>query len=262
MIKILFVDIDGTLFDHKDNHFPHSAIQALNEAASQGIKIVLASGRSHALMQQIGATTLFPVSAFITVNGGIVFDHALKVIHHQPIDPQTITDLTKVSIERGWSLHVVQKDRKFFITPPNEFCLASCERLHIEITKEELQPYQEGLCYAAMVFAPDNELDVLFTKFPDLYYHVFAEGSTDIHHQLTNKGNGVLAVLKHFNLSPDDAMAFGDGMNDIEMLQVVKYGIAMGNAYDDLKEVAYDVTTPIGEDGIYNALKKYGVISS
>lgn len=261
MIKIIFVDIDGTLFDHASNTFPQSAVDALQAAKQRGVKVVLASGRSHALMEQIGATQLVPVDAYITVNGGIVYDPEFHIIHHTPLDPVMLTDMIRVAKARDWSLHVVQQDRKFFITPPNEYCIRSCERLHIEITPEELQPYEPGSVYAAMVFAPPLEIEYLMTHFPDLYYHPFAEGSTDIHHRETNKGNAVLAVLRHFGISPDEALALGDGMNDKEMLQVVKYGIAMGNAYDDLKEVAYDVTTAIHEDGVAVALKKYGVIN-
>jgi Cof subfamily protein (haloacid dehalogenase superfamily) len=260
MIKIIFVDIDGTLFDHASNTFPTSAVEALKTAKQQGVKVVLASGRSHALMEQIGATHLVPVDAYITVNGGIVYDPEFHIIHDTPIEPQQLRAMIRVAKVRNWSLHVVQQDRKFFITPPNEYCIRSCERLHIEITPEELKPYEPGAVYAAMVFAPPTEIEYLMTHFPDLYYHPFAEGSTDIHHIDTNKGNAVKAVLKHFGLSPDEAMALGDGMNDKEMLQAVKYGIAMGNAYDDLKEVAYDVTSAIHDDGVVNALRKYHVI--
>jgi len=260
MIKIVFVDIDGTLFDHASNSFPASAVAALSQAKSNGVRVVLASGRSYPLMQQIGATDLVEFDAFITVNGGLVYDPQFNVIHQSPIDPDMLNEMIQVARERQWSLHVVQQNRKFFITPPNQYCLDSCERLHIEITPEELQPYEIGLAYAAMVFAPPTEIEYLMTRFPDLYYHPFAEGSTDIHHQLTNKGNAALAVCRHFGISPDEALALGDGMNDIELIQAVKYGIAMGNGYDDLKEVALDVTTAIHDDGVYNALKKYNVI--
>lgn len=260
MIKIVFVDIDGTLFDHDSNSFPASAVEALRLAKANGIRVVLASGRSYPLMQQIGATELVPFDAFITVNGGLVYDSSFQIIHQSPIDPEVLEQMIETAKQRQWSLHVVQQNRKFFITPPNHYCIDSCERLHIEITPEELGPYQPGLAYAAMVFAPPAEIEYLMRAFPDLYYHPFAEGSTDIHHALTNKGNAALAVCRHFGISPDEALALGDGMNDKEMLQAVRYGIAMGNGYDDLKEIAYDVTTSIHEHGVYNALKKYHVI--
>ena len=55
-------------------------------------------------------------------------------------------------------------------------------------------------------------------------------------------------------------MAFGDGINDIEMLTYAALGVAMGNARAELKEIAQYVTTDIEDDGIYNALIHLGVI--
>lgn len=55
-------------------------------------------------------------------------------------------------------------------------------------------------------------------------------------------------------------MAFGDGHNDIDMLEYVHIGIAMGNANDEVKKHADDITDDIDQDGIYNALKKYHII--
>lgn len=55
-------------------------------------------------------------------------------------------------------------------------------------------------------------------------------------------------------------MAFGDGENDIEMLQAVKYGIAMGNANYSLKQIAEFVTLDVDNDGIVHALKKYNLL--
>ena len=55
------------------------------------------------------------------------------------------------------------------------------------------------------------------------------------------KGNAVNAVLNYYGLSKDEAIAFGDGRNDIEMLEAVGTGVAMGNAIDEVKARAEDV---------------------
>ena len=57
-----------------------------------------------------------------------------------------------------------------------------------------------------------------------------------------------------------DVMAFGDGLNDIEMLQTVGFGVAMGNGHPDLKAVADYICPTVEEDGVLNGLKTLGVI--
>ena len=62
------------------------------------------------------------------------------------------------------------------------------------------------------------------------------------------------------SIQPEETMAFGDGHNDIDMFEFVGLSIAMGNATQELKEVASDVTDDIDHDGIYNALVKYNIL--
>jgi predicted mannosyl-3-phosphoglycerate phosphatase (HAD superfamily) len=74
------------------------------------------------------------------------------------------------------------------------------------------------------------------------------------------KGRGVEAILQHYGLTRREAMAFGDGNNDLEMLAAVDHGIAMGNASPQLKEIAADVCGHVAEDGIYHYCILHGLI--
>ena len=75
-----------------------------------------------------------------------------------------------------------------------------------------------------------------------------------------NKSVGIEKLLESFGISPQETMAFGDGGNDIGMLKYVGIGVAMGNAENEVKEAADYTTDAVDEDGIYNALKYFGVI--
>ena len=81
---------------------------------------------------------------------------------------------------------------------------------------------------------------------------------------LTAKGNtkqnGIDQIIRHFGIKLEEAMAFGDGGNDISMLRHAGIGVAMGNANDDVKAVADYVTTSVDENGIANALKHFHII--
>ena len=67
-------------------------------------------------------------------------------------------------------------------------------------------------------------------------------------------------ILEYYHIDKSESMAFGDGNNDIEMLEVVGTGVAMGNASEELKAIADDICASVSEDGIYHYLKKQGII--
>lgn len=75
-----------------------------------------------------------------------------------------------------------------------------------------------------------------------------------------SKGVGVQKVLDYFHIKNEQAIAFGDGGNDIEMLQTVGTGVAMGNATDDVKAAADTVCGNVSDDGIYYYCKNHGLL--
>lgn len=72
-----------------------------------------------------------------------------------------------------------------------------------------------------------------------------------------SKASALLRIGKKLGISTEEMMAFGDAENDMEMIKTVKYGIAMGNAMDSLKQAAWDVTDTNDQMGIAKALDKY-----
>ena len=67
-------------------------------------------------------------------------------------------------------------------------------------------------------------------------------------------------ILEHFKIGQEEIMAFGDGDNDIDMLRYAHIGVAMGNAGENVKTHADYVTACVDDDGIYKALKVYGLL--
>ena len=74
------------------------------------------------------------------------------------------------------------------------------------------------------------------------------------------KGMGIQKILDYYHLDRTEAMAFGDGNNDIEMLEAVGTGIAMENASDRLKAVADDICGHVARDGVYHYCLEHGLI--
>jgi hydroxymethylpyrimidine pyrophosphatase-like HAD family hydrolase len=66
--------------------------------------------------------------------------------------------------------------------------------------------------------------------------------------------------MEHYHIDRSEAVAFGDGNNDLEMLKAVGHGIAMGNGSDELKEIAEEVCGHVADEGIYYYCKEHGLI--
>ncbi len=90
----------------------------------------------------------------------------------------------------------------------------------------------------------------------------FISGYLPVEHEIINiinksvsKGNGILGLCKYLKIKPEEAMAFGDDLNDISMMKSV-YGVAMGNAFDEVKVLAKEITKTNEEPGIAEILNR------
>jgi Cof subfamily protein (haloacid dehalogenase superfamily) len=89
---------------------------------------------------------------------------------------------------------------------------------------------------------------------------LFGENSGELSVPGIHKATAIEKLLQHLNIAREHTFAYGDGMNDMEMLLFVQHGIAMGNAKEALKAAADDITDTHDHHGIYNSFKKYGLI--
>ena len=89
---------------------------------------------------------------------------------------------------------------------------------------------------------------------------LFRSGSGEVTLGGVNKGSTILQLLDLLGLDAASAIGIGDSNNDIEMLQVCGVGIAMGNATDEVKSQADEVTTAVLDDGVWNAFRRHGLI--
>lgn len=89
---------------------------------------------------------------------------------------------------------------------------------------------------------------------------MFGENSGELSLQGIQKATAIKTLISHLNINQEDTFGYGDGLNDIEMLQFVNCGIAMGNAKKAVMDVADDVTGSPDEDGILTSFRKYNLL--
>ena len=81
-----------------------------------------------------------------------------------------------------------------------------------------------------------------------------------LRHRALEQPAGIKAALAHYGISRDETIAFGDGGNDVTMLQYVRIGVAMGNGNPETKRAADFITDDVQNDGIPKALRRFGLI--
>lgn len=254
--KIVFFDVDGTITHHEDGTIPSSTIEAIKTLKSNGIKVVVATGRPLSMckeLQEIGIET------FITANGGYV-KHIDNIIHKVPMDKSVIKEVMEFAKLEVNGLSFYTEEFSMNGVREKEILTALKETLSLNEYPENNQLIHNEEVFLLCLFANDQTVEKYIQKFPQLTFKRWHPYVLNVLQENVSKSLAILKTLEFFGIDRSEAVAFGDGENDIDMLEVVGLGIAMGNGNEKLKKIADFVTKPSSEDGIDYALKKYGLI--
>lgn len=255
MIRAAFFDIDGTLLSYNTHKVLPGTIDAFRQMRSKGVKTFICSGRPRVLIPK------FPVDfdGYITVNGGycVVDD---QVLLRNPIDADNCA---------RWMAYVKENDittmwftdNDMYINRIDDVALAIQRQLGIEMPMPHPIDSLDGKdIFQFIAIQPASRDADVVSKLPGCRLPRWHNAFTDIVPLGSSKAVGIEKILSHFGINRQDVVAFGDGANDIEMLEYVGCGVAMGNAADVVKSHADMVTDDADSEGIANALKKLGLI--
>ncbi|MBS4198150.1 Cof-type HAD-IIB family hydrolase [Bacillus sp. FJAT-49732] len=254
--KIVFFDIDGTITHHRDGSISSKTKDAIKSLKSKGIKVVAATGRPLSMCKEIEE---MGIDTFITANGGYV-KHKQMVIHKITMDKTIVQEVVEFSKVENHALSYYNEQFSMNGVKQEEVLLALKETLSLDVYPT-INPhiYHEEV-YLMCLFVTDDALEKYIHKFPHLTFKRWHPYVLNVLQEEVSKSLAILKVLQYFGIDKSEAIAFGDGENDIDMLELVGLGIAMGNGNEKLKKVADFVTKKSGEDGIEFALKKYRII--
>lgn len=259
-VKIVFFDIDGTLVSFRTHRIPQSTLDAVAALRRRGIKVYIATGRPLAFIDNLGE---LEYDGMITVTGAHCFTAGGDVIYHRPISRESVSRVASY-IEGGEGAYPVifVCDDGMFVTEMNED-VDTVARL-LDITMPPVAPVkgveERNVLQMISFFKADREAELMATLMPDCASMRWHPLFSDVIAGGVSKSEGIDRVLDYEGIALNEAMAFGDGGNDLSMLSHVPYGVAMGNACDELKAVADYVTTSVDEDGVANALRHFGLV--
>ncbi|MDE5759046.1 MAG: Cof-type HAD-IIB family hydrolase [Allobaculum sp.] len=257
--KIVFIDMDGTLYQTENDVVQPSSIEAIQTLKDNGFKVYAATGRPLNMLRPILDHVQF--DGYVLINGGYTLDQNFNIMDANPIDSQSLADLLTLVQDHKLGLMIHFGDASYIYNnfyPTYEFAkyTNSLDGLFYDPT---LSYHKRHPAYNAVVMTKDPGLIQNFMEsHPDLrldLINVKTEGfAYDIFPKENDKTRGIEAVLKQENLSWPEAVTFGDSTNDLGMLEKAGLGIAMGTAKDQVKNAADYVTTSVYDDGIANAL--------
>ncbi|MCR5348638.1 MAG: Cof-type HAD-IIB family hydrolase [Bacilli bacterium] len=258
-IKIVFTDIDGTLFSHKQRACPDSAIQAIHKLQEKGIKVFLCSGRNYYLVRKTGLLNIISPDGLVTMNGSIAIIDG-KVIHRRPIPEAVVDKLILFAKKLKFGLTLIEENAGH-INMIDERVISAHEKYGTRFPQPRHFPdHYDRVVYQMIAFCDEIEESLFLPHLQNCKSARWDEFAVDIMPSDSDKSKGVEAVLAYYGYEPKNAMCLGDGNNDVEMLLTSGIGIAMGNSTEAAKGAADYVTDDIDENGWANAIRHFGLL--
>ena len=258
MIKAIFFDVDGTLLSHKTNAVPASALRALEALRQEGILTFMATGRHISMLRQLKALEGLRFDGVVSLNGQYCCDES-GIIYHCPLETSAVAALLDYLKAHPHPCILVEAARMYI-----NFHNALVEQVQAAIHSEmpaigDLDRGYTQPIYQAILYMSDEDLAKL-PPLPGIKLTRWNQGGADLIPSNGGKAAGITRLLEHYGIDKADTMAFGDGENDVDMFRAVGTAVAMGNACAEAKAAAHHITDDVDQDGIWNALKHFGVI--
>lgn len=255
--KAIFFDVDGTLVSFKTHTISPATINALHALREKGYLLFLSTGRHAAMLGDVRA--IFPFDGYITMSGQYCYagDTVLRKLTLGAEGNRQFVQLA----ERENIACIVLEGTDIYMnhaTPQIDYFLEE-SNLPAPPTRD-FSTILDREIYQVITFVPPEDEERVKALLPDVDTTRWHPHFFDIMPKNGGKHHGVAAVCQHFGIDVADTIAFGDGGNDLTMLQYVACGVAMGSASQEVQEAADLVTGTVDEDGVVSALHQLNIL--
>ena len=262
MTKAVFFDIDGTLINIHHNRTSISPLvkKAIRELRAAGHHTFIASGRPWAyLSEELTQEDLF--DGYVLMNGAVVILDG-QVIFRQDMPAQTVKEMVKLAERHGLE-YILESQPKVYLRQEFKGLENVYRKIDIDVNQFVRDFDLSDVHAAKLEFLCDTPgadgvfekllswpgvtglIDPTLRKYMELY-------AADI-----SKATGIQRALNYLQIPLENSFAFGDGMNDMEMMGTVGHALVMGNAGPELKSLAEHVLPTVDEDGVAEGIYRY-----
>ena len=253
MITLAAFDVDGTLRDR--DYMPESARAALRRLKEKGVSIAICTGRSEfelaALREEL------EIDWAISCNGSHI-GYRGTTVSGTPFPKELV---------QAWLAHAEANGHEMLLYGAEAMYLNRIDAPRFRQAQAEIGflepthlPFEARASipdiYQCIVYCEAHEQEAYTAHSDgDLYVHRWRPWAVDFNPRGMNKAVGLKRLMERLGVAPEQAVAFGDGLNDLEMMKLVGNAVVMGNGCDELKALATFVTKPLHEDGIAYAVE-------
>ncbi|MEH7223294.1 Cof-type HAD-IIB family hydrolase [Bacillus sp. JJ1566] len=255
--SLIFFDIDGTLLNHK-KQLPASAKEAIFKLKELGHEVAIATGRAPFMFEDLREE--LGIGTYVSYNGQYVVLNG-EEIYTNPLNEEALLQLTELALANNHPIVYMDHEDMKANVPEHEFITESIATLKIKSFPTYDPKYYEGRkLFQSLLFVQEGEESQYENGFKDFDFVRWHPVSVDVLPSGGSKAKGIEKLVEKLGIPEERIYAFGDGLNDMEMLTTIHNSVAMGNALDEVKEVAKYVTKSVEEDGILYGLKMVGLL--
>ena len=256
-IKVIFFDIDDTLRNSKTGFIPTSIPTVFQQLREKGILTGIATGRG--IFGVVPEIRELKPDFFVTLNGAYIEDKKGNVIDSNKISKDKVETYIAWTKEVGIDYGLVGSHTAKLSTR-TELISEAIDPIYPDL---DVDPdfYEKEDIYQMWTFEDQgDDLTLPESLASTLRMVRWHEHSSDVVPISGSKAAGVAKVVEHLGLKPENVMVFGDGLNDLELFDYAGISIAMGNSHEKIKEKADYITKTLEEDGIFDALERFGMV--
>ena len=268
-MKLIFLDIDGTLTEPGHNVPPPSALDAVRAAQQAGNLVFLCSGRNYAMLSPL---LQFGFDGFVASAGGYVVCKD-KILYDQPMSDAQFQDAMRLLREGGCLVTIETKygsycdggivDLLSRVSNGNSELMRWRKALEQELGIRPLEEYAGDPVYKIIFYCErEEQLAPVRAKMEKAFNFVVQDGfgfgvvNGEIINRAFDKGRGVALVARELGVDIAETVGFGDSMNDLEMIETVGTSVCMANGSETLKQRADIVCPAVTEDGLARAFRE------
>ena len=256
-IKIIFFDIDDTLRNSKSGFIPSTIPTAFKQLREKGILTGIATGRG--IFGVVPEIRELKPDFFVTLNGAYIEDKKGNVIDSNKISKDKVESYIAWTKEVGIEYGLVGSHAAKLSTR-TELISEAIDPIYPDL---DIDPdfYEKEDIYQMWTFEDlGDNLTLPESLASTLRMVRWHEHSSDVVPISGSKAAGVAKVVDKLGLKPENVMVFGDELNDLELFDYAGISIAMGVSHDKVKEKADYITKTLEEDGIFDALERFGMV--